>query len=641
MRRIAKNRQEQKRASSPIHVNHNAAIPVGSRPLKSSPYGVTGTNGNNKFNSSDIMSSEGTSHGRNSQSPTPNTSNSNSVNSTPTKIITSNNPAINTQHQPIIIPNTRRVIGSQEALNQEVEAVFSRKEPFHSKTPPDGRRCPVPLCAAYCSPVLKPSSSPNGYAYNSGAAAATVNAQYFLYSDFGGRSPKRTTPVSSGSHSRQSSNTSVASTQTKEVAALMGSLNICENGSPRPASPMNNNNNCSPRYARNTSPVLFIKDREHIRRMVVREPPEGAEDRKNNNNASSSRSSSRNGKQQLLHPMHQPKPSYEPLNRYLNQSNVAASLQPPANSGVHLPSNLPSNLLSNHNNPSNLPKNCSSVTPTPQNTQQTCNCNTSPSQNQHVVATQHLQHCPLLNVPQTSSSRTNKHRTMSTTSSGYSTAAASSVASYSSFSSNYTGKTSSSGSSLFYPPPHQPGIKQKILPSRPDRRGGKNFNPCQANFKPRPQSTRYNNKPMTPVAGQGAACDANGFAINTTTPSQTPTIEQNSGNGYQGPNGYQSNGFSQSNISTGYQNNGYQINSGYQHSQTSNTTGSHQNSQQGFYPVVTSDYHSAYMQSINVTPAHYANYANNNHETNNTSLLRNSSSSTPQQEHSPPQPTES
>ena len=247
--------------------------------------------------------------------------------------------------------------------------------------------------------------------------------------------------MSSGSHSRQSSNTSVASTQTKEVAALMGSLNIGENGSPRPASPMNNNNNnCSPRYARNTSPVLFIKDRDHIRRMVVREPPEGAEDRKNNHsNTSSSRSSSRNGKQQILHPMHQPKPSYEPLNRFLNQSNIiAANLQVPANSGHLLPSNLPSNLLSSHNNPSNLPKNCSSVTPTPQNTQ-TCNCNTSPSQNQHVVATQHLQHCPLLNVPQTSSSssRTNKHRTMSTTSSGYSTAAASSVASYSSFSSNY------------------------------------------------------------------------------------------------------------------------------------------------------------------------------------------------------------
>ena len=137
---------------------------------------------------------------------------------------------------------------------------------------------------------------------------------------------------------------------------------------------------------------------------------------------------------------------------------------------------------------------------------------------------------------------------------------------------------------------------------------------------------------MTPVAGQGAACDANGFAINTTTPSQTPTIEQNSGNGYQGlPSGYQSNG---------YQNNGYQINNGYQTSQTSNTTGSYQSSQQGFYPV-TSDYHSAYMQSINVTPTHYANYANSNYETNNTSLLRNSSSSTPQQEHSPPQPTES
>lgn len=80
------------------------------------------------------MSSEGASHGRNSQSPTPNTSNSNSVNSTPTKIIASNNPAINTQHQPIIIPNTRRVIGSQEALNQEVEAVFSRKVSFKLKS---------------------------------------------------------------------------------------------------------------------------------------------------------------------------------------------------------------------------------------------------------------------------------------------------------------------------------------------------------------------------------------------------------------------------------------------------------------------------------------------------------------------------
>ena len=90
------------------------------------------------------MSSEGTSHGRNSQSPTPNTSNSNSVNSTPTKIITSNNPAINTQHQPIIIPNTRRVIGSQEALNQEVEAVFSRKVSLIEKVRRGVKACHLP-----------------------------------------------------------------------------------------------------------------------------------------------------------------------------------------------------------------------------------------------------------------------------------------------------------------------------------------------------------------------------------------------------------------------------------------------------------------------------------------------------------------
>ena len=75
------------------------------------------------------MSEEGTSSNRkNSQSPTSNNSNSNSVNSTPTKANSnSTTTTTSSQHQPIIIPNTRRIIGSQEALNQEVEAVFSRK----------------------------------------------------------------------------------------------------------------------------------------------------------------------------------------------------------------------------------------------------------------------------------------------------------------------------------------------------------------------------------------------------------------------------------------------------------------------------------------------------------------------------------
>ena len=167
---------------------------------------------------------------------------------------------------------------------------------------------------------------------------------------------------------------------------------------------------------------------------------------------------------------------------------------------------------------------------------------------------------------------------------------------------------------------------------------------------------------MTPVAGQGAACDANGFAINTTTPSQTPTIETTVGKHQE--HQVQQQVINQVPIPTGY------IYQNVVNNNISSNGFQSYNQQQVFYPVTSSHFNDHYTttpttipvssssvssQSINVTPAHYASYGN--YETTiipttavntSTGLMRNSNSSTtvstPQQENSPPQqitPTES
>jgi len=260
MRRIRN--QDQKRSNSPIHADHNANIPVNAAMTSVNRY---------KFSKSQS----------NSNSPF--------LGKSYSPPLQSHTIIINGKHQ-------RHINGSSEALNKEVESICTydvdgNPKCILGKTPPDGRRAPVPFTASYSSLFSSTQNVIHAASQKLLHVDLTSYNSSRRYNTCSSLSPKQQKPSAtmsqtSSNHSRQSSSTSSTSTQTKELEEIKkistsrittpSSSNNSKTRSKTPSPSISKTSSPSPHnnekqiYTRNTSPILPIF-------MQRRGPPDGAE----------------------------------------------------------------------------------------------------------------------------------------------------------------------------------------------------------------------------------------------------------------------------------------------------------------------------------------------------------------------------